>query len=559
MDNINRYLYTQRLGELEVEQSSFRDHWQDISRHLLPRSGRFFTTDRNKGQKKHHDIYDSTATRALRILSAGLMSGMSSPARPWFRLAVSDKALMKRHSVRAWLHGTEETMRSIMAKSNFYRMLQSMYEELPAFGTAAAILEPNFDNVMHGHFLTIGQYCIAQNNLEQVDTLYRKFDMTCGQLMKQFGYENCSQSVKTLIDRGSFEKWVTVVHLIEPRIDRDPTLRDKKNMAYKSVYYELGRENEMVLSESGFKRFRAIVPRWHISGGDIYGSSCPGMEALGDIRQLQHEQLRKGQAIDYKLRPPLQGPTSMKNNEPGIFPGEMTFVDTASSSPGVRTLYEVNLDLSHLLADIQDVRQRINSAFYADLFLMFAQQDITRMTATEVAQRQEEKLLMLGPVMERIQNELHAQAIEIIFDDMMDAGLVEAPPQELQGMDLNIEFVSMMAQAQKAVGINSIDRFLGTIGAIAPLKPSIVDKLDEDALVDMYSDRLGIDPALIVASEKVAIVRDQRARQAQQMQQAEMANQSADAMQKMSNVSTEPGNVVGDVMNMFSGYSTGGR
>ena len=192
--------------------------------------------------------------------------------------------------------------------------------------------------------------------------------------------------MQTLFDRGALEQWVTVMQAIEPRVDRDLTKRDDRNMAWKSVYFEHGGNEDQILRDSGFKEFPALCPRWATTGGDIYGNS-PAMETLGDIKQLQHEQLRKAQGIDYKTKPPLQAPTSLKSRDVDTLPGGISFVDAAAPNGGIRSAFEVNIDLSHLLADIQDVRERIKGSFYADLFLMLANGSNPQMTATEVAER----------------------------------------------------------------------------------------------------------------------------------------------------------------------------
>mgnify|MGYP003704295815 CR=1 FL=1 len=185
-------------------------------------------------------------------------------------------------------------------------------------------------------------------------------------------------------------------------------------------------------------------PRWAVSGGDIYGNS-PGMEALGDIKQLQHEQLRKAQGIDYQTNPPLQVPTSMKNRDVERLPGGVTYVDFAGGSQGVKTAFEVNLNLQYLLQDIQDVRQRVQGSFYADLFLMLANQADARMTATEVAERHEEKLLMLGPVLERLQNELLDPLIEFTFDAIMESGMMPPPPYTVPNSIPGVEALSELS------------------------------------------------------------------------------------------------------------------
>jgi hypothetical protein len=544
-----------RWGQLKSERATWWAHWQEISTYLLPRSGRFFVQDRDKGYRRHNNIYDNTGTRALRVLGAGMMAGATSPARPWFRLATADPDLNKYPPVKLWLDDVTKRMQVIFQKSNTYRALHQVYEELGSFGTATSIILPDFDNVIHHYPLTCGEYCIATDYQGHVNTLYREFEKTVHEIVQEFGYENCSTSVKNMYDRGTLDTWVPIIHAIEPRSDRDHRKNDNKNMPFASYYFEVGGEENKYLRESGFKRFPAVVPRWTTNGGDIYGSS-PGMEALGDIKQLQHEQLRKAQGIDYKTKPPLQVPTSMKNRDVETLPGGVSFVDAATAGGGIRTAFEVNLDLSHLLADIQDVRERIRGAFYADLFLMLANATDTRMTATEVAERHEEKLLMLGPVLERLHNELLDPLIDTTFNYMIEANLLPPPPEELRGMDLSVEFVSMLAQAQRAIGTNSVDRFVMGMGTVAQFKPEVLDKFDPDNWADIYSEMLGVDPNIIVANDQVAIVRQQRAQAMAQQQQAAEIEQASKAAKNLSQARTDQPNALTNVIDMYSGYTT---
>ena len=529
-------------------------HWQELSEYVLPRSGRFLETDRNRGDKRHNKQYDSTGTRALRILAAGLMAGMTSPARPWFRLTTSDAQLDESAAVKAWLADVTRLMQMVFAKSNTYRALHTAYEELGTFGTAATFVLADFKNVIHHYPLTTGEFAVSANGRGAVDTLYREFQMTVAQMVAEYGYEKCSATVRGLYDTGALEQWVSIMHAVEPRKDRDHTRRDAVNMPWRSVHFEKGGNGDAFLRESGFKEFPALCPRWATAGGDVYGNS-PAMEALGDIKQLQHQQLRKAQGIDYKTQPPLQVPTAMRGRDLDTLPGGISFVDAASPGAGIRSAFEVSIDLSHLLADIQDVRERIRSCFYADLFLMLANGSNTAMTATEVAERHEEKLLMLGPVLERLHNEILDPLIEMTFARMLQAGIVPPPPQELQGLDLNVEFVSMLAQAQRAVATNSVDRFVGNLGAVAQFKPEVLDKFDADRWADAYADMLGIDPELIIPGEQVALVRQQRAQAAQAQQQAAMLNQGADTAHKLGSVDTSGQNALTDITRAFSGYT----
>lgn len=528
-----------RKNALWSERSSWMTHWQEISDYILPRAGRYFVSDRNRGDRRNRNIYDNTGGGALRILAAGMMAGVTSPARPWFRLGISDKDLMESAPVKAWLHKVTVLMRDVFSRSNTYLALHSGYEELGAFGTDADIILPDFDNVIHHYPLTAGEYAIATDHKGKVNTLFREFQMTVGQLVGQFGPENVSPSVKNLFDRGALEQWITIIHGIEPRADRDATKKDARNMRFKSCYFEPSKDNyEKYLRESGFDQFPGVVSRWVTTGGDIYGTS-PGMDALGDIKQLQHEQLRKSQGIDYLTNPPLQVPTQYKDAARARLPGGVFYVDQNSPTGGVRSAFEVKLDLQHLLADIVDVRGRIESSFYADLFLMLSRMDRSGVTATEVAERHEEKLLMIGPVLERLHGEKLGPMIDLTFDYCAKAGILPEPPPELENMDLNIEFVSTLAQAQRAVAGASYDRLLGTIGSIAPLFPGVVHKIKINQVVDDYADLYGVNPDIIRSDDEADQLAAAQAQQAAAMQAMENMPALAGAAKQASEVDTD--------------------
>lgn len=541
-----------RKNALWTERSSWVTHWREISEYQQPRAGRFVVTDRNKGDKRANHILDNTAMFSARTLASGLMSGVTSPARPWFRLEIRDKDLMESGPVKTWLHETATLLRAIFASSNTYRSLHTVYEELGLFGTAATIVLPNFNNVIHHYPMTVGEYALATNAEGEVDTLCREFQMTVAQMVSQFGKDNCSQTVRDMFNKGQYDAWVDVMHLVEPRKDRDTTKRDGRNMRFASCYVEPGKDNsDQFLSESGFNNFPVLAPRWVVTGNDVYGTS-PGMECLGDVKQLQHQQLRKGQAIDYQVNPPLQVPTKYKEAAKARLPGGVFYVDSMGQGQGVRSAFDVNLNLQHLMLDIQDVRERIRSAYYADLFLMLANDNRSGITATEVAERHEEKLLMLGPVLERLHNELLSPLIDMAFDYAARAGILPEAPPELEGLDLNVEFISVLAQAQRAVATQGMDRLLGTVSQMAAVKPEVLDKLNFDQIVDDYGNAYGVNPKIIVPDADAAALRQQRAAAMQAQQAAAAAPQVVESARTASEIDT--GNLQ-DVLTSLQGYS----
>lgn len=531
-----------RWQALKNERSYILSIWQDVTDYVNPYRGRYFVTNRNLRGTNSKKILDSTPARAQRILSAGLMSGMTSPARPWFGLTTADPDLAKNMQVKAWCYDVATIMRRVFSKSNIYRVLHTIYDELGLFGTGPAIITGHYDNIIHGYPLTAGEYCIATDMYGVVDTLYREFQMTVKSLVDMFG-DACPQNVMNQYKTGNLDALHTVIHAIEPRTERNVKSLKNTDMPWRSVYMLASGE---VLRESGFKRFPVLAPRWDVM--DDYGIS-PSMFALPDIKQLQIEQLRKGQGIDQQNNPTRLIPASMKNAGVNLLPGGVIYANPAEMA-AVRSAYEIRPDLSGLLSDIMDVRERINSSFYTDLFMMFDQQTQT-MTATEVAERQSEKMLMLGPVLERLDNELLSPLIEMTFDKMLEAGLVPPLPDELHNQEIIIEYTSVLAQAQKMTSANSQTRFINSLGAIAQMKPDVLDKFDADAAVDDLADSLGVNPKTIVSGRDVAIIRQQRAEQ--QAQQQVMAQQAEQA-QTAKNLSQVDTQTLGEIMQGLQGY-----
>ena len=544
--------YMRRLGTLKLERESYFAHWKKITDTLLPRSGRYFLEDRNAGERRNTSIYDSTGTRALNILAAGMMAGMSSPARKWFNLELTDRELMEFQPVKEWLDQAASVLRDIFSRSNVYRVLHGIYEEMGAFGTACAYIFRDHNDLVRLYPQTIGEFYIGQSNRYEVDTIYREFQMQIAPLVQEFGHKNVSKASQALYDKGNMDEWVTVVHSIQPRKERDMNKADGINMPWESVFIESGQENNLTLRESGFRQFPALTPRWIVRGGDIYGSDCPGMTALGDVLQLQDDQLKKAKGIDYMADPPLQVPTALRGSE-DVLPGGISYYDPAAPTGGIRSSFEVNLNLQHLLEDIMDVRGRINSAFFVDMFQMISsQQRVQPETAREVQEKHEEKLLILGPVLERNQNELLDPLIDNAFMIALEEGHFPPPPQEMQGQDISIEYVSMLAQAQKAVGIGSLDRIVGTVGQMAAVKPEVLDKLNADQIIDEYSNMLGISPHLIVANEEVAVIRQDRAAAQAAQERLAMLPEMAKTQKTMSETKVGDSTALDNVANQFT-------
>jgi hypothetical protein len=540
--------YMRRWTDIKDERSTYFGHWEELSEFIMPRRGRFLTSKSNDGSKKNGKIIDSTGSMAVRTLSAGMMSGITSPARPWFRLATPQAALMEQSDVKQWLFAVEKTMRDIFSRSNLYNSLQTVYEELAVFGTGALLISEDFDDVIRCYPFTVGEYGLAQSHRLQVDTFYREFNMTVAQVVEQFGLDNCSDAVRTMFKSGQLDKWVEVLHVIEPNSVREYNKKDNLNMPYHSCYVEKASKNERKLLESGYEEFPILAPRWHVTGVDIYGRS-PGMDVLGDVKALQIEQKRKAQGIDKMVNPPLQAPSSLRGQSASVLPGGVTYVDTMQGNQGgFRPTYEVNPRLGELQQDIQETQYRIQQGFYSDLFQMMMNSDRRQITAREIDERHEEKLLMLGPVLERLHTELLNPLIDRTFNIMARNELLPPAPEELAGVTLKVEYISVMAQAQKAIGTGALERLAGFIGNMAAVKPEVLDKFDADQSVDEYAEMLGVPPKIVVPDDVVQQVREERMQMQQQQMQMEQINQGAQAAKVMSDADTGGENILSDII-----------
>jgi hypothetical protein len=554
----------QRLEHLKTmlknERSTFRSHWQDLNDFILPRRGRFFVEDVNRGDRRNNKIIDSTATLAARTLRSGMMSGVTSPARPWFRLTTPNPAQAESGAVKQWLHTVSERLSYTFLKSNIYNILPIVYGDLGVFGTAAMSIEEDFDDVIRCQSFPIGSYMVAKDYRGRVNVFVREFQMTVRQVVEQFAekdengkiidWSNIALTTKRLWDEKQYEQWVQVTHVIAPNHDYDGKKLKSKYKKFVSCYYENAQKGEQLdqtdlfLRESGYDYFPILAPRWETAGEDVYGTDCPGMTSLGDIKALQTMQKRKAQAIEKMVMPPMTAPASLKNQKASLLPGDVTYVDIRDGQQGFRPAHEVNLRINELAIDIQDHQQRIRRAFFEDLFLMLASSDRRDITAREIEERHEEKLLALGPVLEQLNQDLLDPLIDITFDILNRQGQIPEAPEDLQGVPLKVEYISIMAQAQKMVGISGLERTTQYVLGLAAADPSVLKKFNSQQAVDVYADMASVHPSVIRSDEDVAAMEAQEQQAMAAQQQAAMLSQGTQAAKNLSQADLEGDNAL---------------
>jgi hypothetical protein len=526
---------TTRYEALKADRSSYLKLWSDTQKFILPDHGRGLSggnseTEDKDGADKMTSIYDSTATAANGVLAAGLLNGLTNITRPWVHLGAQDPMLDERPEVKSWLYIVSERMRYVFSRSDLYTALHHSYSELGCFGTGPIAQLENFKKVMRFRPFTAGEYYLAIDHNGDVDTFYRDLWMTASQMIGQFGADNVSTQVMDAYKRNS-ETRFQVVQAIEPNDGRVPI--PGPDWKWRSVYKEIGSNDHKLLSVGGHRRFPILAPRWFVVGNQVYGRACPGMVALPDVKQLQKETEKKLVALDKMVDPPTVSggvPTEMQIN---TFPGGHTFDGSSPGGEGLRQLYQINMPVDMLRADINALQMQIKERFFNNLFLLLAENP-GRMTAREVAERHSEKLELLGPSINRMTTELLQPLVENALDMMWQAGIIPPAPEELQGQELRVEFDSVLSQAQKMSGIGAIEQFVAFTGSVAGTRPDVMDKIDADELIDVYADRTGVPPSIVVSDEEVAKIRERRAQQAQLQQALQSGAVMAEAAKTLS-------------------------
>jgi len=565
--------HKRRHASLLTERSSFEPHWRDVADMLLPRRGRrLYKGQQGDGGKINQKIIDSTGTHSLNILMSGLMSGVTSPARKWFALATPDREMMEFGPVRDWLTIVEQLMYQVLKAGGLYRMLPNVYEDLGAFGTSCLFHAQDFNTVARFGTFGIGEYCIAQNSRYLVDTVYRELPMTVEQVVHKFGdrnappstrWQNISASTKALYDAGNYDAWVDTVHCYFPNTGAVSGSTKSNELPFSSFVYEGGEHHEagkLPLETKGFRRFPVYVPRWHLLTPDAYGRS-PGMDALGDIQQLQDQHKKKGLALAKMVNPPMVADAGMKNTRLSTLPGDVTFAGSTATGEGFRPAYTVQPRLSEFNADIDATQARIRRTMFSDLFLMITERPgVQPLNDSEVFERKEEKLLALGPAMQRLDEDLLGTLINNTFDDIAEAGMLPPPPEELAGIELEVEYLSIIAMAQRAqglLGMQDTAAFVGQMAGIqqaAGIPVTVVDKFDFEQAVDEYADKRGVPAGIIRADDEVERIQATRAQEAQAQQAAEMAANAGNVASQLGGIESAKGNIAAD---LFDGAGEG--
>lgn len=518
-----------RLDKMISARANWESHWQEIVDYILPhRQG--ITTPGTPGEKRMGKIYDSTATHSLFLLAAGLHGMLTNPATEWFSLKIQDDKLNESEEVKLWLEDTEKRIFASMNSSNFGSQIHEAYIDLGGFGMCCVFIGESQKHIVYFDTRNIAEVFVAENNLGVIDTVYRKFQMTARQAIQQWGSDKVSSDIrKAATEDGSrdADKLFNFVHAVEPRKVRDPRKMDSANMPISSCYFEKDTLHE--LQSGGFEEMPYLCPRWSIAAGELFGRS-PAMIALPDVKmlnQMEQDILRAGQK---KLSPPLLMAHDGFIAPMRLNPSGVNFVRGGSVNDKLMS-FPVADDLGYGEEKMEQKRNHIRTIFYNDMLQLVGG---PKMTATEVMQRTEEKLRIMGPVLGRMQSECLSPMIDRVFGIMFRGGYLMPPPRALAGQQIEVEYISPLAKAQKTTEMQGIANAVQFLAPMVQIDPSIMDSVDMDQLVKYVWNIQGAPQQILKPAKVVEAIRQQRAQQQAAQQQMEQVAQIAQTAGKAS-------------------------
>lgn len=522
-----------RLAALQEQRRLWEGHWKQLASHFLPRSSRFLSDSGRSGARSNPRLYDSTGIIAARTLAAGLQGGLTSPVAPWFRLSLPQKSVVDDDVTVNWLASTQEKMVNTINQSNFYEQIHLLYGELAVMGTGCMLMEEDHEHIVRFKTLTVGEYYIDTDAQGRVDTLYMRQALTARQIVDQWG-EGAPEALHKAAQKSDGTLY-NIVHVIEPAVacEHGPAHSDRPYASYFLLEYGDG----FLLEVGGYYEFPALCPRWDVTGGESYGRS-PAMDALPDCRMLQRIRRDTLQALSREVRPPLNVTSGAVSVVPDVSPDAINYIPTGGQNEAVKPLYQVRSNLQAAEVTIQGCREQIKEAFFNDLFLLLSRSQ-GPMTATEVMERNAEKMLMVGPVLDRLRSEVFQPLVERVYRIMERAGYLDYYPYEKPDQKMQVEFVSVLAQAQKSAGLSSVSQLLGFVGELIVIDSDVVDKLDVDKVFEEVATMLGVQPGLLRGRESVELRRQERSLVMQETGETARLKEELGLVDDMASIATQ--------------------
>jgi len=421
-----------RFERLQANRVNWEQVWQEVNQHVIPRKAWITRKRAIQGERIDAELFDTTARRANQTLAAGFQGNMTNPAAKWFNLRLQDPSLNRINEVKLWLSDSENkimdvlnSLMDVLNSSNFNEQVHETYLDLGSVGTAVLLEEEDAADIVRFKAIFIEEIVIDEDATGRVDTVYRKFKMSAKAAFDKWGERSGEKTLEAMKDNKWDDK-ITFIHCVKKRDKRNPFSETSVNMPFESVHVEV--DSRAVIAEGGFREFPYMVTRFTKVPGDMYGYS-PGVILLPDIKMVNAMAKTLIKAAQKIVDPPLIMPHDGFLLPLKTIPGGLNYKLSGNTTDKIEPLEtKGNIPVGRDM--LNDYRLAINNGYFTDLFLLLA--DRKNMTATEVQERIAEKMVMLGPVIGRLQSEMLDPIITRTFGILLRAGVLLPPPDFLQ-------------------------------------------------------------------------------------------------------------------------------
>ena len=499
-----------RFDTIKSNRSNWEAHWQECTNYCLPQKA-IITQSRAPGTKLKTDIYDSTAIQGAQIFAAGLNSYLTNPSSKWFALAMENKALMGYSEIKGWLKDCEDGIFDHLNGSNFNQVIHEDYIDFSVVGNSTLYEEEDPEDIITFAVRPISEIYFLANHRGRIDTVYRYFTYTARQAYQAWG-ENAGQKVLELMKSDKVEEIVKFLQIVLPREERNVSKKDARNMPFASLYIEP--TNKKILSEGGYEEFPFFIGRCYKVSDSEY-AYAPASMALADIKMLNQMSKTTLKGAQKAIDPPIILPHDGYLLPFKTHAGGINYKLQGAADEKVEIL-DIKREIGLGLEMENQRRTVIQRAFFVDLFLMLASLPEKDRTATEIAERVNERMLILGPMLGRLMHEKLDPIITRTFNILLRNFKLPPPPEMLQGHGYKIEYISPLAKAQKASEIKSITDLLLAVKAMAEVDTSVVDNINLDKATKRISE-ITYTSDLLRSDDEIKGIRQSRA-EAQQMQ-----------------------------------------
>lgn len=544
-----------RNEKLKAEKATLHGIYELISEYVFNKKYNLAKTP-NGGIFVDGDIYDNSGLRANSIMANVMVNNLWPNGPRTFKINPTNDT-PNTAEIKEYFKWANNQIYSVMdnVRAGLVTALDEYMLDQGSYGISGIYVSESDQDISCPVRYTawdIKSMCIDEGVDGLVDTVFVEIEMSIRNAVKEYGLNNLSSRTQKSFLDGNLEDKIKILHVIEPRIDRNPKKYGVKDMPIASIHIELS--SRKIIRESGFEEMPVFVGRFIKVLGEKYGRS-PAMVAMPDILEANAVREAISVATEKQLDPPLAvyddgslGGGTIETSAGAI--NVFSVTGRINNGRPIEPIYTVG-ELQSSYNHIQDLKESINNHFYLDRLLDFNNE--TRMTLGEAQLRNALRGQSLGTFYARQEMEVITPLIKRTINILLKRGLlgtIQGSKEEIEllskgirpvyipnviveriltGLDVyEIDFVSPAKRTMQSEELQGTIETANFAVSVAPAIPEILDNIDIDKMLSRIAKLSGASLDILKDIETVQSIRKARAEQQAQAAQLEQARQQSE-------------------------------